>query len=116
MRSLSPIFENLKGVHKFYFWSCLQCVDRISSSVVVVVALTAISGYTTPDQDLGNAIKIWRIVLAVLAWVAGLYGLILGLIAMLSLMSRMDFMEESFMKPFVNSGGKFLKQDTLLRN
>ncbi|MCL1944648.1 MAG: spore germination protein [Firmicutes bacterium] len=88
----------------------------ISSSVVVVVALTAISGYTTPDQDMGNAIKIWRLVLAILAWITGLYGLILGLITMLSLMSRMEFMEQSFLKPFVNSGGKFLQKDTLIRN
>ena len=88
----------------------------ISSSVVVVVALTAIAGYTTPDQDLGNAIKIWRIVLAILAWITGLYGLILGLIVMLAMMSRMEFGDESFMKPFVNSGGTFLSKDTLIRN
>lgn len=88
----------------------------ISASVIVIVALTAIAGFTSPDQDVSNAVKIWRIVLALFAWVCGLYGLVLGLVVMLALMSRMEFMQESFMKPFVNSGGKFLKKDTLIRN
>ncbi|MDR1138254.1 MAG: spore germination protein [Clostridiales bacterium] len=88
----------------------------ISSSVVVIVALTAIAGYTTPDQDLGNAIKIWRMVLALLACLTGFYGLVLGLLAMLACMSRMEFMHESFLRPFVNTGGTFLKRDTIIRN
>ncbi|MDR3022213.1 MAG: spore germination protein [Clostridiales bacterium] len=88
----------------------------ISSSVIVVVALTAIAGFTAPDQDVANAVKIWRIAIALLAWMAGLYGMVLGLLIVLTFVSRMGFMHESFMYPFANSGGKFLKKDTLIRN
>ncbi|MCL2599366.1 MAG: spore germination protein, partial [Firmicutes bacterium] len=88
----------------------------ISASVIVIIALSAIAGFTTPDQDLGQAVKIWRLILCVLASILGLYGLVLGLIVMGSLMARMEFFEQSFMYPFANSGGKFLKKDTLIRN
>lgn len=88
----------------------------ISASVIVIIALSAIAGFTIPDQDLGQAVKIWRLILALLASILGLYGLVLGLIVMGSMMARMEFMEESFMYPFVNSGGKFLQKDTLIRN
>jgi len=88
----------------------------ISASVIVIIALSAIAGFTIPDQDLGQAVKIWRLILGVLASILGLYGLVLGLIIMGSLMARMEFLEESYMYPFVNSGGQFLKKDTLIRN
>jgi spore germination protein KA len=88
----------------------------ISASVVVIVALTAIAGFTIPDQDAANAVKIWRIGIALLAWLSGLYGLVIGLLVMGALMARMEFMHESLLYPFVNSGGKFLGKDTLVRN
>ena len=51
----------------------------LSPVVVVVVAAAGIAGYTMPNQDLANALRAVRLVLAVLASFWGALGIVLGL-------------------------------------
>ncbi len=51
----------------------------LSPVVVVVVAAAGIASYTLPDQDLANALRAMRLVLAVLAGAFGMVGIVLGI-------------------------------------
>ena len=51
----------------------------LSPVVVVVVAAAGIAGYTLPSQDLANALRAVRFLLAVLAAFVGLLGVVLGI-------------------------------------
>ena len=51
----------------------------LSPVVVVVIAAAGVAGYTLPDQDLANALRLVRLSLAVLASLFGIVGVILGL-------------------------------------
>ena len=52
----------------------------LSPVVVVVIAAAGVAGYTLPDQDLANALRLVRLSLAVLASFFGIVGVILGLV------------------------------------
>lgn len=50
----------------------------VSPVVVIVVAVAGIAGFTMPDQDLANALRLWRFLLSFLACLGGVYPLTLG--------------------------------------
>ena len=50
----------------------------VSPVVVIVVAAAGVSGFTMPNQDLSNALRIWRFLLTLLSAGLGIYGLALG--------------------------------------
>ena len=51
----------------------------VSPAVLIVVAVAGIAGYTQPSQDMGNALRLWRFLLAVLGGVAALIWHLAGL-------------------------------------
>lgn len=50
----------------------------VSPVVVIVVAVSGIAGFTMPNQDFSNALRLWRFGLAVLASLAGIFGMTMG--------------------------------------
>ena len=50
----------------------------VSPAVVIVVAVAGITGFTIPNQDFANALRLWRLALGALASVLGIFGLTLG--------------------------------------
>lgn len=86
----------------------------ISPATVVIIAITAISGFTMPNQDFSNALRIWRFVLAVFACIIGMYGLSMGLLLLLHEWCKIETYGVPYLSPFV--GGKKLNyKDTLVR-
>ena len=51
----------------------------VSPAVLIAVAIAGVAGYTMPCQDFGNALRLWRFLLAILASVGGLFGLAAGM-------------------------------------
>ena len=47
----------------------------VSPAVLIAVAIAGVAGYTAPSQELGNALRLWRFLLAVSASLGGLFGL-----------------------------------------
>lgn len=47
----------------------------VSPAVLIAVAIAGVAGYTAPSQELGNALRLWRFLLAVAASLGGLFGL-----------------------------------------
>ena len=53
----------------------------VSPVVVIVVAVAGITGYTMPNQDFANALRVWRFSSAA-AGVAGLFGMMVASVAL----------------------------------
>lgn len=76
----------------------------ISPIAVIVVALSGICGYTQPSQELGAALRLWRMLLAVCAMVMGMYGLMAGLIVLLWLLCDMESFGLAYLHPLCDGG------------
>lgn len=79
----------------------------VSPVVVIVVAVAGIAGYTMPDQDFSNALRIWRFLLTVLAALAGLLGLAAGVAGLVYHLAGLESFGVAYLTPFaVNAGDK----------
>jgi spore germination protein len=72
----------------------------VSSIMVIVVALTAISSFASPNYGAGIAIRILRFVLMIFAAVFGLYGVIIGFILITVHMVKLKSFGVNYAAPF----------------
>jgi spore germination protein KA len=80
----------------------------ISPGVVMIIATTAISSFTMPNQDFSNALRFWRFTLAILASIAGLFGLTIGCILILFSLSKLSLYGIAYLSPFASQDSKQL--------
>jgi spore germination protein KA len=86
----------------------------VSPAMVIVVAITAISNFVIPSFSMGISLRIIRFALMVLAASFGLFGVIIGLIAMIQHLCSLRSFGVPYMSPlapFALSGQK----DTIFR-
>jgi len=86
----------------------------VSPAVVVIVALSGIAGFTVPNQDLSSAIRIIRFGFAILASFAGFFGLMVGIILLVTHLCSLDNYGVAYLSPFVDIESMNHK-DTLFR-
>lgn len=86
----------------------------VSPTVVIVVALTGIAGFTVPNTDLALAIRVIRFAFAILASLAGFYGLVVGCIFVVLHLASLESYGVAYLSPFVDANVLQLK-DTLAR-
>lgn len=86
----------------------------LSPITVIIVALTAITSFTMPNQDLSNALRLWRFAIAVASAAIGIYGLTMSLIILLHHWCKIDSFGVPYLSPFVGDEETQLK-DTLFR-
>lgn len=86
----------------------------VSPTVVVIIAITAISSFTMPNQDFSNALRLWRFVFVLMSSAIGLFGLSLGGILLLHHLSSMEIYGIPYMSPFVGGENKVM-QDSIFR-
>ena len=72
----------------------------VSPAVLIAVAIAGIAGYTMPSQDFANALRLWRFLLAILASVAGLFGLVVGVAALIYHLARLESFGVPYLAPF----------------
>ena len=83
----------------------------VSPVVVIVVAAAGITGFTMPNQDFANALRLWRFGLAVAASFAGLFGLMAGCAALVYHLASIESFGVAYLTPFApNSGTKIYGQ------
>ena len=58
------------------------------------------AGYTQPSQDFGNALRLWRFLLAILASVGGLTGLALGCAGLIYHLAGLESFGVPYLAPF----------------
>lgn len=75
----------------------------ISPIAVIVVAISGVTGYTVPNQDLGAALRIWRSIMVVFALLAGMFGIIAGLVLMVYRLCCIESFGVSYLSPLTDS-------------
>ena len=86
----------------------------VSPVAIIVVALAGIAGYTLPNQELSNAVRLLRLALVLAAAVAGLFGILAMLGLVIWYLCTIDSDGVAYMAPFVDSERPALWR-TLLR-
>ncbi len=83
----------------------------ISPAALIVVSVAGICGFTLPGNDFSDAVRVWRFGLAILAAVAGLFGLTAGVLALLIHLSGLESLGTPYLNPFsgARSGGAVLR-------
>ena len=77
----------------------------VSPAVLIAVAIAGIAGYTMPSQELAGALRIWRFVLAVLASIAGVFGMVMGGAALVYHLSEIESFGVPYLAPFAGGAG-----------
>ncbi len=77
----------------------------ISPAPLIVVSVAGICGFALPGRDFADAIRIWRLLLAVLASVAGLFGLSAGFLLLTAHLAGLRSYGEAYLAPFSGAGG-----------
>ena len=84
----------------------------ISPAALIVVAVAGICGYAIPGRELADAVRVWGFILTVSAAAAGLFGLTVGLIALLLHLGGLQSFGRSYLHPFdrAGTGGVILRK------
>lgn len=77
----------------------------VSPAVLIAVAIAGVAGYTQPSQDMGNALRLCRFLLAILASVGGLFGLVLGLALLTGHLAGLESFGVPYLAPFTSGAG-----------
>lgn len=100
----------------------------ISPIMIIVVAISAISGLVFTSVELTSAIRFWRIILMIFAAFLGIYGIFLGFILLITKLASIDSFDKPYLAPFspfiiseqkdailkINGGNKLKKRNPLL--
>ena len=76
----------------------------VSPIAVIVVAIAGITGYTVPGQDLSSALRLCRFGLVLCSLLAGLYGVIAGLVLIVFRLCTIESFGVSYLSPLADGG------------
>ena len=71
----------------------------ISPVALIAVSIAGICGFVLPNRDLANAIRVWRFFIAILAAVAGLWGVGVGFLILLIHLSGLRCLGVNYLSP-----------------
>jgi len=72
----------------------------VSPAALIVTASSGICGFTLPNRELSDAVRLWRFVLTVLAGIWGLFGVTVGLLLLLTELAGLESLGRSYLSPF----------------
>ncbi len=82
----------------------------VSSTMIIVVASTAIASFTTPSWDLVSSVRVCRYLLLILASSLGLYGLSIGLFLIFIHLCHLTSLSKPYLSPLTPLNPKELFQ------
>ena len=84
----------------------------ISPAPLIVVSVAGICGFALPGRDFADAIRIWRLLLAILASVGGLFGLSTGFLLLTGHLAGLRSYGVPYLSPFsaATGGGAVLRK------
>ncbi|WP_071392852.1 spore germination protein [Bacillus tuaregi] len=73
-----------------------------SPTMIVVIALTAVSSYTLVNQSLVGTVTLLRIYILILSIFLGVYGLLIGYFSTLVYLSKLESFKLPYLEPFIS--------------
>ncbi|MBP7174662.1 MAG: spore germination protein [Thermoclostridium sp.] len=86
----------------------------VSAVMVIIVSITAISSFAIPNYSMANAIRIIRFAFMFLAGIFGLFGVFMGLIALILHLCKLKTIGIPYMAPIAPKT-KYAMKDSILR-
>ncbi|NMM61572.1 spore germination protein [Clostridium sp. P21] len=74
----------------------------VSPIMIIIVSITAITSFTTPNYEIVSAFRILRFLLIIASSIVGLYGMMIGLICILIHLVRLRSFGVPYLAPLVN--------------
>lgn len=87
----------------------------LSPAVVIVVAAAGVAGFTMPNQDFSNALRVWRFVLAALTGLSGLLGMVAGGALLICHLADMESFGIPYLTPFAVDAGMEVEKHAVFR-
>ena len=89
----------------------------VSPAALIAVSVAGICGFALPGRDFADAIRIWRLIAAVLASMAGLFGLTAAFLLLAGHLSGLQSYGASYLAPFsaASGGGAILRRRLVTR-
>lgn len=81
----------------------------VSPIMIIIVAITAITTFVSPNYDVTTALRLVRFLLIIASAIVGFYGIMIGLIVLLIHLVRMKSFGIPYLAPAVNTNIKDLK-------
>ena len=77
----------------------------VSPASLIAVSLAGICGFTLPNRDFAEALRLCRLLLTVTGMLAGLFGVTAGLIGLVIHLSGLTSLDEAYLSPFSDGTG-----------
>lgn len=88
----------------------------VSPLMIIIVAVTTLSSFSIPNYDFGVGFRLWRFILIACASILGLYGIMLGIIVLITHLIRLNSFGVPYTSPYSGldiDGGAL--RDTLIK-
>lgn len=89
----------------------------VSPAALIAVSVAGICGFALPGRDFADAVRIWRLIAAVGASIAGLFGLTAAFLLLTAHLAGLESYGESYLAPFssASSGNAVLRRRLITR-
>jgi len=117
IRLPGPMGSTLGIVGGLVIGDAAVSANLVSPMVVIIIALTAISAFTVPNEAFSAAFRLVRYMIIILSSFLGLYGFVLGFMILLIHLSSLKSFGIPYLLPFAASGmgGKSDGKDAIIR-
>ncbi len=114
IRLPNPIAQTIGVVGGLVIGNAVVQAHFVSNTMVIVVAITAISSFVIPSNELSTSIRILGFPLMVMASLFGFFGIIIGLMMILIHLATLTSLSHPYLYPLVPLDVKALR-DTVIR-